>query len=113
MVKNDNKNLHDAHKSFQVALVDMCHNAICLCLGCNEKPCMSHVIPQSTLRLLAEKGMVKVWRRKSSENLVKIRRTYTNFERMCQTEEPVDVPIGSEDIHDTVTYPLFCRKHDN
>lgn len=67
MVQIDNKHLHDADKDFNDALVDMYEIAMCLCQFCNKEACHSHAIPRSILALLAEKGKVKTWRRKSSE----------------------------------------------
>lgn len=112
MVKIDDKNLHDADEEFNNTLRDMYEHAMCLCEYCNKRACRSHIIPRSILKLLEENGNINIWRKKSSEQLVRIRHKYTHIKQLPETDEPVYVSIGAEGIHDTVTYPLFCQDHD-
>ncbi len=91
---------------FHDELVKAERNSTCLYPGCNGKPIGSHLIPEKTLKLIADKSKVFTWN-PSFTSMVR------NIEAGQAVEQLYSEPIlvGIKDIK-KVTYPLFCDKHD-
>ena len=82
------------------------NNTRCLYPGCQKRPIGSHVIAESVLELLAdEEGKVLTW--EASDNDI-VENTLQGHEWERVYRKPRRVGIRQE-----VTYPIFCREHDN
>jgi hypothetical protein len=82
------------------------NNNRCLYPGCLTKPIGSHVIAESVLEQLADKeGKVLTWDVSDNDIVVNTLQGHT-WDRVYK--QPKRVGIRQE-----VTYPIFCREHDN
>jgi hypothetical protein len=79
-------------------------NNQCLITGCTGKLIGSHVIAESVLERIAEKGHVLTWDPEDAD-IAKNARLGLDQETVYQ--QPTCVGIRSD-----VTYPLFCDEHD-
>jgi hypothetical protein len=82
------------------------NNTRCLYPGCQKRPIGSHLIAESVLEQLAdEEGKVLTW--EASDNDI-VENTLQGYEWERVYKQPKRVGIRRE-----VTYPIFCREHDN
>ncbi|HEU5375428.1 MAG TPA: hypothetical protein VFV38_08320 [Ktedonobacteraceae bacterium] len=96
----DPKMIGDLHR----VLKNWDRNKKCLYPNCSEKPIGSHVIPEKLLKLIANNGTVLTWVPSFTVMMKNIEAGRT-VEQLHF--EPTAVGIN------TVTYPLFCGKHDS
>ena len=79
-------------------------NNQCLITGCTGRPIGSHVIAESVLERIAEKGHVLTWNPDDADIAKNAR---LGLEQEAVYHQPESVGIQSD-----VTYPLFCEEHD-